>query len=371
VTLAGLLGYRRRWQLLALVTRRARSRAAPIVVGGCHRSGTTLLRVLLDRHPKIAAGAESTVFLRRISSPCEIGGLYGLDPELIAAWQLEARSQVAFIERFQAAVLAAAGKPIWAEKTPGNVLRFGFVRRHFPDARLVHIIRDGRDVVCSLRRARWPKPCGGTGSGEELRRCAEYWARYVRSGRRFAGDPRYFELRYEALARDPEPALRRLLRFVGLEWDASLLRTEHRPPGDGEKRQRGAIDAASVGRWQEELLPLEKQIVCEAVGDLLVELGYAADDRWAFGAAPQPAARGAARAALAKRWTRAERLRIEAVAAWRTLGDPRLRRRPLAAAAQRAPALLRVKRRAVKRHIAALEAAGRPTPGRALPVSAG
>ena len=352
MTLAKLLGYRRRWQLLALVSRRPLSHSAPIVVGGCHRSGTTLLRVLLDRHPKIAAGAESTVSLSRISSPNEIGGLYGLDPGLIQTWQRQSRTQVAFIEKFQAAVLAAANKPIWAEKTPGNVLRFGFVRRHFPNAWLVHIIRDGRDVVCSLRRERWPKPCGKKGSPEELRRCAEYWARYVRSGRRFAGDPRYFELRYEDLVRDPEPVLRRLLRFVGLEWEAGPLVAEDRAPGDSEKRQRGAIDTASVGKWREELLPVEKQVVCEAVGDLLIELGYEAEDRWAFGAAPRPAARAASRRAFAKRWTRAERLRIEAIAAWRTLRDPRLRRWPLMGAT-----LQRAKRRAVKRRIASTEAA--------------
>src|SRR4051794_8815311 len=181
--LAKWLGYRRRWQLLSLFLPRAVSQSAPILIGGCHRSGTTLLRVLLGRHPEIASGPESTVFLKRISSATEIGGLFGMDPVRIEQWQRESRTQVEFIERFQAAVLAAAGKSIWAEKTPGNVVRFDFVRRHFPNARFVHIIRDGRDVVCSFREQRWPKPCGRRSSLEELRRSAEYWAHHVAAGR--------------------------------------------------------------------------------------------------------------------------------------------------------------------------------------------
>jgi protein-tyrosine sulfotransferase len=220
----GLLGYRRRWQLWSLLSIAVpRVDSAPIVIGGCHRSGTTLLRVLLGRHPQIAAGPESTVFLERISSPRDIAALFGFEPQMIADWQKQSRSQIAFIEKFQSAVLAATGKAVWADKTPGNVTRFAFVRRHFPNARLVHIVRDGRDVVCSFRRQRWPKPCGEQSSLAEMRRCGEYWASYVAAGRRFAADPRYFELRYEDLVRDPEAVLRELLRFLNLPWSDELL----------------------------------------------------------------------------------------------------------------------------------------------------
>jgi len=394
--LAGLLGYRRRWQLLALFCPRPISSSAPIVIGGCHRSGTTLLRVLLGRHPKIAGGAESTVFLSRISSPNEIGGLFDMDPGTIADWQRQCRSQVAFIDRFQAAVLAAEGKEIWAEKTPGNVLRFDFVRRHFPNARLIHIVRDGRDVVCSMRRQRWPKPCGKPGSAAELRRCAEYWARYVTTGQRFAADPLYFELHYEDLVRNPERVLRELLKFIGLEWSDELLTDK---PGDRETRELGAVDTAAMGTWRDELLPVQKQIVCESIGQLLIDLGYESDIGWA-GVAPPRSASGQASPRLDKRWTRAERIWIELIALWRTVRDPRLPWWPrvtgaalaalylaspidpvlhrvalagvladllvLAAAAtlaaMLAPSLLRAKRAAIKRAWAAREELSYPIP---------
>jgi uncharacterized membrane protein YkvA (DUF1232 family) len=394
--LADLLGYRRRWQLLSLFFPRQVSSSAPIVIGGCHRSGTTLLRVLLGRHPKIVDGPESTVFLSRISSPTEIGELFEMDPGVIAGWQRQSRTQVEFIERFQAAVLAAAGKPIWAEKTPGNVLRFGFVRRHFPNARLIHIVRDGRDVVCSMRRLRWPKPCGRPGSAEELRRCAEYWARYVTAGRRFAADPRYFELHYEDLVRDPEPVLRALIEFVGLEWSDEVLAGKNRAPGHPQVREWAAVDTAALGTWREELQPAEKQIVCEAIGELLIELGYESDLSWG-GAAPRPVT-GQASPHFARRWTRAERIWIELIALWRTVRDPRhpwwprltgaalaalylaspiatlMHRDPIvgvladilvltiagALAAMLTPSLLRAKRRAIKRARAAREGLSYP-----------
>ena len=395
--LAELIGYRRRWQLLSLLLPRRVSATAPIVIGGCHRSGTTLLRTLLGRHPKIAGGAESTVFLNRVSSPREIGDLYGMDPAVIAAWQRQSRSQIEFIERFQAAVLAAAGKAVWAEKTPGNVLRFGFVRRHFPNAWLVHIIRDGRDVVCSMRRQRWPKPCGKPGSVEELRRCAEYWAQYVTAGRKFAADPRYVELRYEDLVRDPEPVLRRLLDAIGFEWNAALLPDRNHRAEEREGRESAAVDTAALGNWREELLPAEQQIVCEAIGDLLIECGYEPDRAWAGVAMPRQAT-GQAAPYSAKRWTRAERVWIELIALWRTLRDPRhpwwprlagaavaalylaspldpvLHASPILAvvadiivlalagalAAMLTPALLRRKRRAIKRARAAREGLSYP-----------
>ena len=154
--LFALLGYRMWWYLRAPFSHRQSDGQSIIVIGGAARSGTTLLRSMLGRHPMIAAGAETTVFLRRISAPAEIGQRLGWDAAEIARWQRNSRSQAEFIERIQRAVQERSGKTCWAEKTPANVQRFGYVRRHFPRARLVHIVRDGRDAVCSLRRTRSP-----------------------------------------------------------------------------------------------------------------------------------------------------------------------------------------------------------------------
>src|SRR5215831_2523771 len=191
-----LLGYRRRWRLLEQLRTPYVSETAPIVVGGCGSSGTTLLRRMLDRHPAVCCGPESTVFLERVSGPEELASRLGFRADQIEGWQCASRSQAEFIDRFQSASLARSGKRVWADKTPENVRRFAFVRRHFPKARLIHMIRDGRDVACSLRSQGWMKVRHWTPS-DAAARCAAYWVERVSAGRASRSDPGYIEIRYE------------------------------------------------------------------------------------------------------------------------------------------------------------------------------
>lgn len=152
-----LLGYRLWWLLRCPFAVHRSDCRSIVVIGGAPRSGTTLLRSLLGRHPMLVSGPETTVFLRRISSASDVGERLGFSATTIETWQRESRSQVEFIERVRRAMLERSGKSIWVEKTPKNIGRFRFVRRRFPHAKLVHIIRDGRDVVCSLRRTPFAK----------------------------------------------------------------------------------------------------------------------------------------------------------------------------------------------------------------------
>lgn len=299
--LYSVLGYRRRWLLLSLFSRKRISSTAPIVIGGSERSGTTLLRVLLGRHPEISCGRESTLFLKRVSGPRDIGPRFDLDADLIERWQRESRSQVEFIERFQASLLASEGKSVWAEKTPENVNRFAFVRRHFPNARLIHIIRDGRDVVCSLRRQSWARLRGHHWkSPQALEICADQWASRVLAGRQFAADPLYLELRYEDLVCDPEATLRRVLDFVGLDWSDRLLQPEAAGRDFDEIRARSPVSDCSVGRWRDELSISERELIGERIGYVLVSLGYPADPAWDCAQHGKPAA--TSRGAVARLW---------------------------------------------------------------------
>jgi protein-tyrosine sulfotransferase len=217
-----LLGYRNRWRLLERFGAAYVSETAPIVIGGCGSSGTTLVRRMLNRHPEISCGPESTVFLDRVTGSAELGSRMGFRPSEIEAWQRDSRSQAEFIDLFQAACLARAGKRLWADKTPENIRRLSFVWRHFPGARFIHVIRDGRDVACSLRRQSWMK-LEERDSLIALLRCGEYWVDRVAIRRSAQGDPRYIELRYEDLAREPEKALRPILAFLGLDWSDQML----------------------------------------------------------------------------------------------------------------------------------------------------
>src|SRR3972149_1003052 len=111
----------------------------PIFVIGSPRSGTTLVRLILDSHPRISCG-EETHFLRDLESIVgrhwPLISTYGFDQE----WWL--RRIAGLYEGFQAAVLARSGKARWAEKGPTYTLHLDFIERLFPDPVYVHLVRD-------------------------------------------------------------------------------------------------------------------------------------------------------------------------------------------------------------------------------------
>lgn len=319
-----LLGYRKRWRLLELFRAVYVSGTAPVLIGGCGSSGTTLVRRMLNRHPDISCGPESTVFLERITGPAELGARMGFELSEIEAWQRGSRSQAEFIDFFQAACLARTGKRIWADKTPENIRRLNFLWQHFPEARFVHVIRDGRDVACSLRRQPWMK-LRERDSLAALVRCGEYWVDRVAIRRSVKADPRYIELRYEELVREPEKALRPVLEFLGLDWSGRLLSP------DAEARvdpTAGPAFTSSIGRWRKDLSAVEIDALRPVVGGMLAELGYDTSSGAHAGSAitaaspPPSGVPGRTRAQPAGGWI--EKLKIETEAAWKSVCDPRV-----------------------------------------------
>ncbi len=276
---------RRRWTAGEYV-----SRAAPVVIGGCPRSGTTLLRVLLDRHPSIACGPESKLFIPDWPSADELAHRYEMPEELVRGLLAAAPSQAEFIDRFFAEHCRRLDKKRWAEKTPLNVRYADFVFAHFPDARFVHILRDGRDTVASLRT--FPSHAVVNGrrvpldTRNPIDRCARRWVRDVRAGLRHRGDPRYTEVRYEALATRPEETLRPLFEFLGEPFDPCVLRPRpeekaaaKRPLRDHANSPEASapIHTRALSRYLTDLDVSELETVMRIAGDLLRELGYACD----------------------------------------------------------------------------------------------
>jgi hypothetical protein len=250
----------------------------PIFIVGCARSGTTLLRMILDSHPRISCG-EETKFLT------DLEPILGTHWHLLAAYRFDRAWWLDRIREmyggFQAAYLEKRGKARWAEKTPGYTLHLPFVEELFPDAQYVHIIRDGRDVVASYRD-RW-----GYRSG--VRAANSVWAQYVRTARDFGSHlprERYHELRYEALVAETEPTVRALFAFLGEEWDPLVLRydeaqhdtTERYAAFTARRRETGGDDDAiyqsRVGAGKRALDPVLKALLARSSGSLMAELGY-------------------------------------------------------------------------------------------------
>jgi len=265
---------------------------SPIFVGGAGRSGTTLLRVILDSHPNIACGPELKVTpaLCRLWQDCQTSlspplREYLLSPSDVNA--IFAQMILSLLEKYR----QQSGKPRVAEKSPNNVFFFEHLNFMFPDSPLIHVIRDGRDVVCSLLTMNWADPKTGKPLEytRDARKAADYWARAVRIGRMVARQKpsvakKYVELRYEALVSDPVATLRPLFTFLDEPWDPAVLRFHEQQrklacESSAEQVSRELYSSA-VARWQRDLKPADKSAIKDVAGELLVELGYARDNDW-------------------------------------------------------------------------------------------
>ena len=264
---------------------------APIVLGGCGRSGTTLVRMILDSHPAICCGPESNVFRRGAIDTDELAGKFDLDPGRLRTAHAAAGSRPAFIEAFAALCMERAGKRRWAEKTPRNIRRLDVIFRHFPKARFIHVLRDGRDVACSLRTHPRHKVVNGElvplDTWKPIARCARRWRDDIERSRAWWSDPRFLTVRYEELLREPRPVLEKLMDFIGEPWDDRLL--EHAGTGSPFRNVAtfaqnpealGPMNTRALSRWERDLDAKDRRIFKRIAGPLLIELGYARDSVW-------------------------------------------------------------------------------------------
>ncbi|MHC5002825.1 MAG: sulfotransferase family protein [Planctomycetota bacterium] len=270
-------------------------------VVGCQKSGTTWVQRLLDGHPEVCCGGESHLldllapsaeslwneYNRRQQQRSREGRATPLDEtDLLGLLRVLGNVALAHAARRRAddaPPLRAIG-----DKTPEHALGLPVLDRLYPEARFVHVIRDGRDAAVSgwahLGRQ------GRSGSFDGLPAYVAYFARhhwrpYILAARAAAaglGD-RYFEVRYEELQRHPVETVRRMLGFLGVAADelalsrclaaGSFVRLSGgRRPGEedpGSFFRRGVI-----GDWVEHFDDACCAAFEEAAGDLLRELGY-------------------------------------------------------------------------------------------------
>jgi Sulfotransferase family len=282
---------------------------APFVVG-VTRSGTTLLRMMLDAHPQLTIPPE-THFLPDLieasreehASPERLHevvvrnrrwGDFHLDgDELLRRFKgikpLNAGDAArAFFELYA----ETQGKPRWGDKTPIYINRMMLIERALPEARFIHLIRDGRDAALSRAKRVLKEPT-------PMHKVAERWRnRIIRAREQGPRLGHYLELRYEDVVIDTEAALRRVCEYVDLPWDDAMLHYHERaaermkemhrdlPPEPGKplrpadhRMAAHALtseppDPSRLGRWRTEMSPEDRAAFEEAAGDLLAELGY-------------------------------------------------------------------------------------------------
>ena len=211
---------------------------APFVVAS-PRSGTTLLRMMLDAHSELAIPSEThfvpqliEAFDQRRLEPREVLEMlrshrrwqdFHLDAEELLA-RLREREPLDAGESLRAFFTLYAqsqgGKSRWGDKTPEYVEFMRPISNVLPEARFVHVIRDGRDVAMS--RVRWR--IKRAGKRPPMERLAKRWVKAVTGARKQGSRlPHYLEIRYEDLIAETEPTLRRICDFVELRFDPGML----------------------------------------------------------------------------------------------------------------------------------------------------
>ena len=250
---------------------RSVSQSRHVFVLGAPRSGTTLVRSVLAVHDNLGAIDVETGFfmLRDLFSY----HYRGLDREELDACRRGSRDIVQFYDAYTHAILAGAGAGRFVEKTPQHVLRIAFLRRHFPNAQFINLYRDGRDCFCSARSHQ--PVIQGAGAA----RFARYWRRCIRARLAQGQAPNVLDVKYEDLTRAPEPTVRGMMDFLGEEFDPRQIDPAHYSQThlSGVKafeRLQGPISGSSVGRWRQELTPVEVRSFSRIAGAELSRLGY-------------------------------------------------------------------------------------------------
>ncbi len=255
------------------------------LIVGCARSGTNILGELIATHPDV-------LYIFEAHEVWEMGG-HGVNEShrLTAEHATEAvREKVRgwFEER------GRSHHGLMVEKCPRNILRIPYIRSIFPEAKIIHIVRDGRDVACSM------VPGIGGSDWSHLKppswkdlmthysgpvRAALAWKEIMEIGLDDLSRVPHLQIRYEDLVLEPEGTAERVLSYLGLRWHESVesfcKKIQNETEGSYQARHQEIWyrhdHSRRIGRWRDNLTPEEQMIIQRDTGPLLKQLGYPAE----------------------------------------------------------------------------------------------
>jgi Sulfotransferase family len=267
--------------------------APPVIVLGVGRSGTTLLRVMLDRNSTLAIPYE-TFFVPQLAHRHgrkiqlddfldDLGRLrtlydWGITPDDVRPRLHEGMRTSEAIAAIFETYAERQGKTRWGDKTPLYMQQLPLIERLFPDACWIHLVRDGRDAALSFLEL----PEGFSGKTWALPRTAAQfaarWRTEVLAARRLGRHPygSYLELRYEDLVADPEGKLREVCEHASLPWEPGML--DHTRPSDTahmpEHRNLAQPPTPGLRDWRSQMSREDALAFEQVAGDVLQSAGY-------------------------------------------------------------------------------------------------
>lgn len=273
--------------------------APPIFIVGVPRSGTTLLAAMLSSHSRMSCGPESHFFdflspsqetdLSRSRGWPDVALEYATSIHHVGCpahenYNITKQELAQYLHTAAPSVRSAAaampelymrrmGKFRWVEKTPDHLPEVMRIRRHFPDAPIIRIVRDPRDVALSLLNVPW--------GPSTLVDALTLWLHYDLSSHRFfESDPLSITVRYEDLVASPEAELRRLCVFLRETYEPTMLDTTtasahvNRTGEPWKSRIAKPADCSRVEAWRRELSEDDRRATEAYLGDRILAYGY-------------------------------------------------------------------------------------------------
>lgn len=229
-----------------------RSEREHIFILGCPRSGTTLLKTLLVAHSKIGG------ILNESSGIFNTRDIYAykyneFDADAMSGMLRGSKHIIEFYDEFVTALLKIRTKLVFTDKIQPRAYRLLYVSKRFPNARFIHIVRDGRDSYCSALRHPDVK------QSSSLRRFAKYWDQAVKMPENFLINRALHVVRYEDLTNKPMEVLPEIMTFLKLDFEGGQLDPSVYSVATHERKQtvhanlNKAINTTSQLRWRKEL----------------------------------------------------------------------------------------------------------------------
>ena len=270
----------------------------PFFIVGSDRSGTTMLRLILDRASDGPAVPPETMFITDYLPTLRAGKLGDHAAAVnftrrvwkhprVKLWEMPGEPELPPVglsheDAFRWGVsqpflsyMRIHGKTWWADKTPPHIDHIDYLLEVFPDAKFVELVRDGRDVSLSIMGL----PFGGNDPYTTGKR----WASCIRKGAaaRAAMPDRVVLVRYEDLVANPEPEVRRVCEFLGIEYEEEMLHVERTDMSKLQKDQQkwfsnlwAGINQTAVGKWRTQMSEHDQRLYLAAARDELALHGY-------------------------------------------------------------------------------------------------
>lgn len=258
-------------------TRNTTSDLNVVFVVGCSRSGTTLIQKVIESHSKCFAYQGETAMFTKQNIFRLNRKHFGLEGDELRTALSNADNVVDFFDQQVRRINKDSPGEVFIEKTPNHILHLGIILRSFPNAKVVHVVRDGRDSYCSALGHE------GVPQRKSILAFAKYWTNVVETGLAAEKDQRVFHFRYEDFTRNPMNELSKIMSHIGFEAEESQIdpsswADDHRTSTKDFKKLQGPVTTSSIERWRTQLSSEEIADFNAIAGETLRRLGYSTED---------------------------------------------------------------------------------------------